>query len=173
MIMNKTTTVTSGSFGRKVFQHTAKLLLKRTTTLLRRELHRKALDDRIRELSKGTVIELMDPNIKKPLQRNHWYWINHKNTGWFIVTYSGIVRSNRSVDSSTATSQVGDTTEQAQQQPTFKYKFLCSITGVEYIYKPTNIQIRQYVPIAEAISRAQKVFMMVELDHCKRFSYNT
>ena len=29
------------------------------------------------------------------------------------------------------------------------------------------------IPVAEAISRAQKVFMTVELDHGKRFSYNT
>jgi hypothetical protein len=35
-----------------------------------------------------------------------------------------------------------------------------------------GVTIRQYIPVAEAISRAQKVFMTIEIDHGKKFSYN-
>jgi hypothetical protein len=33
------------------------------------------------------------------------------------------------------------------------------------------VKIRAYVPVAEAISRAQKAFMTIELDHLKKFAY--
>jgi len=35
-----------------------------------------------------------------------------------------------------------------------------------------NVKCRTYVPVAEAISRAQKCYMDVELDHGKKFKYN-
>ena len=34
-----------------------------------------------------------------------------------------------------------------------------------------SVKIRAYVPVAEAISRAQKAFMTIELDHLKKFAY--
>jgi hypothetical protein len=35
-----------------------------------------------------------------------------------------------------------------------------------------KVKIRTYVPVAEAISRAQKAFMTIELDHGKTFKYS-
>ena len=39
-------------------------------------------------------------------------------------------------------------------------------------HEAANTRIRSYVPVAEAITRAQKAFMTLELDHGKHFSYN-
>jgi hypothetical protein len=40
------------------------------------------------------------------------------------------------------------------------------------VYDTASVSLTSYVPIAEAIARAQKVFLTVELDHGKKFQYN-
>jgi hypothetical protein len=42
----------------------------------------------------------------------------------------------------------------------------------DVMYDTTSVSLMIYVPIAEAISRAQKAFLTLELDHGKKFSYN-
>eukprot|EP00957_Ditylum_brightwellii_P129584 9883914-Ditylum_brightwellii.AAC.1 len=44
-------------------------------------------------------------------------------------------------------------------------------TGAEERFDRTHYQFRKYVPIGEAIVRAQKAFMVIELDLLKRFAY--
>jgi hypothetical protein len=39
-------------------------------------------------------------------------------------------------------------------------------------YDTASVSLMSYIPIAEAISRAQKAFLTLELDHGKKFSYN-
>jgi len=45
-------------------------------------------------------------------------------------------------------------------------------TNIESSFDESTLEVREYIPIAEAISRAQKAFMIVEVDHGKKFSYN-
>jgi hypothetical protein len=40
------------------------------------------------------------------------------------------------------------------------------------VYHTSSVRLMSYVPIAEAISRAQKAFLTLELDHGKKVSYN-
>jgi hypothetical protein len=42
----------------------------------------------------------------------------------------------------------------------------------DVVYDAASVSLMIYVPIAEAISRAQKAFLTLELDHGKKFSYN-
>ena len=121
----------------------AQLLLSRSSTLLERELRRTALDERIRKFSKGPVVKNLDQ-----LQRNRWYWVEDTTHGSRVCVYKSLHDSNH-----------------------------LKMVDVEYSYEELvesgpGLTIRQYIPVAEAISRAQKVFMTVEIDHGKKFSYN-
>ena len=120
----------------------AQLLLGRTTTLLVRELRRKALDERIRELSMGQPIAADD------LVRNHWYWVDSGDE--LIVK----MFTRRSSDNN-------------------MLKFVDVDTNYASMHEAGSIRFLRYIPVAEAISRAQKAFMTIELDYCKRFSLNT
>jgi hypothetical protein len=44
--------------------------------------------------------------------------------------------------------------------------------SLNIVYDTASVSLMSYVPIAEAISRAQKAFLTLELDHGKKFSYN-
>lgn len=160
------------------FHHTVKagvLLLNRAKTMLIREMRRDALDNKILEISKGDVISDVSE-----LLRNNWYWVYHpKDTvGWIVVVYNGIQHKSDSIIKEDDTLLEGEHV---------LLKFHDSVTGVHYVFdyndsrdqqmdssqNPKKLQILKYVPVAEAISRAQKVYMTIELDHGKRFSYNT
>jgi hypothetical protein len=55
-----------------------------------------------------------------------------------------------------------------------RHRFIQVASGFQKVVslKGDKAKIRTYVPIAEAISRAQKAFMTIELDHGKTFKYN-
>jgi hypothetical protein len=121
----------------------AKLLLSRTGVLLERELRRKALDDRIRMFSKGPVVQHIDK-----MERNKWYWVEDAESGPRVCIYKKLYGNNR-----------------------------LKMVDVDYnierlVESGPGVTIRKYIPVAEAISRAQKVFMTIEIDHGKKFSYN-
>jgi hypothetical protein len=120
----------------------ARLLLGRAQTLLERELRRKALDDRIHDLSQGGPVE------PKELEKGKWYWVENGD-GWRAFTFTGKSSDGR------------------------RLKFTDVETGVENLFKTREVSLLKYIPVAEAISRAQKAFMVIELDHGKRFSYNS
>ena len=119
----------------------ARLLLGRTRTLLERELRRKALDDRIRELSKGAA------TTADQLEKNKWYWAN-VGDDWRVFVFKG-----RSSDRK-------------------RINLVDAEYNIESMHESDLISLRKYIPVAEAISRAQKAFMVIELDYGKRFSYN-
>jgi hypothetical protein len=120
----------------------AQMLVERTVTLLERELRRKALDDKIQELSKGSEVQL------EQLDRNKWYWAK-VGQEWRVYTFVRHTRDGK------------------------RLKFKDVQTNLESLHEATRIKILKYIPVAEAISRAQKAFMTIELDHGKRFSYDT
>jgi hypothetical protein len=119
----------------------AQLLIGRTTTLLERELRRKALDDRIVAVSKGEAILPDDMNA------GMWYWVNDGND-WRVYMFTGL--------SSDGTRLLLTDVDASQNA----------------MYDTASVSLMSYIPIAEAISRAQKAFLTLELDHGKKFTYN-
>jgi hypothetical protein len=119
----------------------AQLLLGRTTTLLERELRRKALDDRIVAVSKGEAILPDDMNA------GMWYWVNNGND-WRVYMFTGL-------------------------SPDGTRLLLTDVDASQNVmYETASVSLMSYIPIAEAISRAQKAFLTLELDHGKKFTYN-
>jgi hypothetical protein len=51
-------------------------------------------------------------------------------------------------------------------------KFVKIDTNTPVLYDPNQISCCEYLPIAESITRAQKAYMTIEIEHCKRFSIN-
>jgi hypothetical protein len=117
----------------------ATLLLGRSCTLLVRELRRQALDERIRELSKGPPV-----TDSSDLEKNKWYWVSMDGRQ-SVQLFKGIYG-----------------TEQ---------KWVEVETQYENLFQASSIQVSHYIPVAEAIVRAQKVFMVIELDFQKKYAY--
>jgi hypothetical protein len=140
----------------------AQLLIRRVKTLLQREVRRDLLNDAILTLSKGTVVV----HPVGQLQEDNWYWLEHKKH-CELYSYCGIV------ESSTATMK----NRNNSVQEGVKYQFRHVASGAMKAIRVRNddlphFQVRLYVPVAEAITRAQKVLMLIELEHGKKFSYN-
>ena len=132
----------------------AELLLSRTKTLLQRELRREMLNKTVREISVG------EPT--KECVHDEWYWISTLND----------VTDGRGDD-------IGEHICMAVYRYDAKvtgsdtHRFIHVDSGIERFVSMTNgsVKVYTYVPAAEAISRAQKAFMTIELDHIKTFSY--
>jgi len=124
-----------------------KMLLGRTLTLVKRELWRKKLDDRIREFSRG------GPVASNSLVKHRWYWVGHTDAVSQEKTWRVCIFSQRS-------------------RATKRLRFIDADINMPVTFDHGKTEILMYIPIAEAISRAQKVFMTIELDHGKKFSYN-
>jgi hypothetical protein len=125
-----------------------RLLLGRTVALLKRELWRNVLDERLIGLSKGA------PVVPDSLVKNKWYWVGHTNqtsgaTSWRVCLFS------------------------RRSQSTKRLRFVDVDINLPVTFDSNMTEILMYIPIAEAISRAQKVFMILELDHGKKFTYNS
>jgi hypothetical protein len=80
----------------------------------------------------------------KKLKRDEWYWLEEENK-------SGVFH----YDAKTA----GRDRHRFVHVDTKYEKFVVLSDG--------SVKIRSYVPVAEAIVRAQKAFMTIELDHGK------
>lgn len=80
------------------------------------------------------------------LEKKKWYWVDTKE-GSRVVVFRGAVGSH--------------------------IKVVDVETNIEQLLEGgPGLSIREYIPIAEAISRAQKVFMIIEVDYGKKFPYN-
>jgi len=79
------------------------------------------------------------------LERNKWYWVQ-TDIGLRAHVFKGHYGSS--------------------------VRFTDVETNFESMFDAQTLQVREYIPIAEAISRAQKAFMIIEIDHGKKFSYN-
>jgi hypothetical protein len=76
-----------------------------------------------------------------------WYWVNDGNH-WRVCVFTG-------------------------RSPDRTRLLLTDVdASLAVVYDTASVGLMSYIPIAEAISRAQKAFLTVELDHGKRFSYN-
>jgi hypothetical protein len=121
----------------------AVLLARRTVTLLQREVRRDAIDATIRDVSKGP------PVAKEDYIQGTAYWLldNMGTSGVYVydgkLTGIGTYRFH------------GVATQQQR-----------NVTPVE------QLEVLQYIEIAEIITRAQHAFMQIELDFQKKFSYD-
>jgi hypothetical protein len=105
----------------------AQLLLGRVKTLLQRELRREYLNQAIRDLSVG-------PSIQGELVRDEWYWLN-ENDCLALHIYIGNVPDRE------------------------LHQFIHVESGNDKIISlnKAHLMPRAYIPVAESISRAQKV----------------
>jgi hypothetical protein len=124
----------------------AQLLLSRVKTLLQRELRREELNKKISELALGDY--LLDI---EHLVHNQWYWLDDgQGQGFNACVYDGPVRGGQE----------------------HRFTHLDSWVQKLVTLPDSVIQIREYNPIAEAITRAQKVYMTIELDCGKCYTLN-
>jgi hypothetical protein len=119
-----------------------RLLLGRAMTLLQRELRRDILNEAIRELSRGDFVE--------HCEHDKLYWLEGGDRSGVYI-YRG----------KTSTGHDG-------------HRFVHLNTDFEKVVSllDGSIRVRSYLAVAEAISRAQRAFMTIELDHGKKFPYN-
>ncbi|CAM9869363.1 unnamed protein product, partial [Ectocarpus fasciculatus] len=121
----------------------AKLLARRTVTLLQRELRRDALDFQLRELSKGPEVATAD------LKEKTAYWLLDDEGTSGVYVYEG------------------------KQTGAENFRFTHIATHHERWFTPIErVEILQYIEVAEIITRAQHAFMTIELDYGKKFSYD-
>jgi hypothetical protein len=122
----------------------AQLLLGRAKTLLQRELRRGLLNETIRSMSKGEY--LPSPSY---LEKDKWYLLDEDVGRSAVHRYKGMKGSE------------------------YTFVHVNSNTKRTLSLSPNcDFTVRFYIPVAESISRAQRAFMNIELDHGKRYSYN-
>ncbi len=121
----------------------AQLLLGRVKTLLQREIRREALNEAIRGLSFGDYISSGN------LVTEEWYWLEEGEKK-AVYIYSGKIDGKET------------------------YRFVHVDSGYERFVSVSDgtMKYRVYVPVAESITRAQRCYMNIELEHGKKFSYS-
>jgi len=119
----------------------AKLLLSRAVTLLQRELRREYLNDVFKQLSKGDIV--------KQCEKDEWYVLEKADGTSYVYIYDGKVTGKD------------------------MHKFVHVDTrNEEFIaLSDSSVTVRNYIPVAEAVTRAQRAYMHIELDLGKKFSY--
>jgi len=120
-----------------------KLLLSRVKTLLQREMRRHFLSATIKDLSKGDKIE-----TARNMSPEDWYWVEGKRIGsgaYVLLTVADPFAGN--------------------------LKLLHVNSGKTVKLNFDKISVFRYIPIAEAISRAQRAFMTIEVEYGRRFAY--
>lgn len=81
------------------------------------------------------------------LQINEWYWVK-TDSGFRIHLFKSMTASAS------------------------RLRFVDVDVNIPVIFQAGAVEVYEYLPVAEAISRAQKVFMTIELDYQTKFSYN-
>jgi hypothetical protein len=121
----------------------ARLLLGRAKTMLQRELRRMLLNEGIHDLSMGAELSASD------LRNSEWYWLEESDQSDVYIYDSKVTGRDQ-------------------------HRFVHVFTRAERYESLKNgeVKLKAYVPVAEAITRAQRAFMNIELDHGKRYSYN-
>jgi hypothetical protein len=124
----------------------AKLLISRVVTLLQRELRRDSLCQAIRKASTGG-----DAVSSRDLVQDEWYWIIEEGPAKdYVYFFTGVKKK-------------GPVMVHADSG----YERTVSLEDIER----GRLSFRRYIPVGEAIVRAQKAFMNIELDHGRRFKY--
>ena len=149
----------------------AQLLIRRVKTLLQREIRRHILNSAIVCWSKGEYIDpvLVEAGASAPesdnmiLRMDDWYWLESKKQ-CEIYAYCGPEMTNN-----------GSTTEPHSARWKHRFRHVASQT-IKIVSMKGNVlrhyRVRRYIPVGEAISRAQKALMTIELEHGKKFSFN-
>ena len=143
----------------------ARLLLARAITLLGREIRRDLMSDMLRALSKGEPVKGDDMDsmltigslyrIPDVLQQRYTLVKQDLDLGSTAKVYRYMGRCPETDGGKRA------------------FKFVAVLSGQERIVTTEDGDgVFEYIPVAEAIVRAQKVFMMIETCHGKKFSYN-
>jgi hypothetical protein len=101
-----------------------------------------------REILNEAILELSQGEYVTEMEQDEWYWIEEGN-------------------------QKGAYIYDAKVTGHDKHRFLHVDTKFERFVSMTDssVKLRAYVPVAEAISRAQKAYMTIELDHLTKFNY--
>lgn len=134
------------------------LLLERSLILLQRELRRTALNARIIEMSKGKVVT--DEYVKQV-----HYWIAHPE----VVRRGSGIRARVCFHGMNG---AGEVYKYDADLGNGHHRFIHRETRMELLVKPTDkFVVSEYIEVPEAITRAQKAFMTIELDHGKKFTY--
>ena len=147
------------------YSRPAQLLIKRVKTLLQREMRRHTLNTTIIQMSKGDYLHrIVVTDTSRPeyqdivLRVDDWYWLESKKH-CELYLYCG----------------PEDTSSDHNIRSKHKFRHVASKTIKIISMKGDalrHFRVRRYIPVGEAISRAQKVLMTIELDHGKKFSYN-
>lgn len=101
-----------------------------------------------RDIMNGAILSLSKGEYVNKMNEDTWYWLESDKK---CELYSYMGKNGK------------------------KHQFVHVNSGsVKVVTKESdmNVRVRAYVPVAEAISRAQKMFMTIELNHGKKFSYN-
>jgi len=101
-----------------------------------------------REILNGAIRDLSKGDYVGRMVENSWYWLESK-TACELYSYVGWNGQ--------------------------KHQYIHVDSGsVKFVTRDSDLDVRAraYIPVAEAISRAQKVFMTIELNHGKTFAYN-
>lgn len=121
----------------------AKLLTQRTVVLCQRELRRDSMDAALRQMSKGNEVHLAD------CKQDRVYWLLEAGGKETCYVYTG-KKSDRN-----------------------EYRFIDRLTrDARFVKEDQHVRVLEYIAIAEAIIKAQKLFMYIELDHGRKFSYD-
>ncbi len=126
----------------------AKVLLERVKNLLKRDIRREVLNNAIRELSVGENV------YEGEFRVGDWYWLDEENGKKSVFILE----------------------DEEEDDDLIIYHFVHTVTGEERAVLPHELEAancRRYIPVAESIVRAQRCYMNVELDYCRRFKYNT
>jgi hypothetical protein len=101
-----------------------------------------------REILNQTIQALSKGDEVTELEHDEWYWLDFENGESGVYFYDAKV-TGRDV-----------------------HRFVHVDTKFERFIAASTVKIRTYVPVAEAISRAQRAFMNIELDHGKKFAFD-
>ena len=126
----------------------ARVLVDRVKNLLKRDIRRECLNDAIRELSTGEVVNDDDLTI------DDWYWLNEENDKKSVYIFEK---------------------EELTDEEILVYRFVRVDTREIRVVRSDDLEdtkCRQYIPVAESIVRAQRCYMNIELDFCHKFKYN-
>jgi hypothetical protein len=123
----------------------AQLLLNRIKTLVHRSIRREALNEGIRQLSMGEYVTDDDDLVP-----NDWYWLEDGEKRQGVYIYSG------------------------KRTGTRDHLFVHVDSGYDKVVPVDHprVKFRRYIPVAECISRAQRCYMTIEVEHGKTFQYN-
>ena len=102
-----------------------------------------------RDILNEAIRELSKGDYVEHHEQNELYWLKEEDRAGVYI-YQGLTTGHK------------------------RHRFVHLNTDFEKVVSLSDgsVRVRSYIPVAEAISRAQRAFMTIELDHGKKFPYN-